>query len=89
MKFTYSWLKDFVEVKLPAADLAEQLTMAGLEVTALEAVPGDFIFEIEITSNRPDWLSVAGIAREVAAITNAKLKSSCVVRRPSSVKNTQ
>jgi len=78
MKVTYNWLKDFVEIKIPAAALAEKLTMAGLEVTFLEEKGGDFIFEIEVTSNRPDWLSVAGIAREVAAITGKKLKSSPV-----------
>ncbi len=74
MKFTYNWLKDFVDVKLPPQKLADKLTMAGIEVVSLEERDGDCIFEIEITSNRPDWLSVIGIAREVAAITNSKLK---------------
>jgi len=72
MKVTYNWLKDFVEIKIPAKALAEKLTMAGLEVTSLEEKEGDFVLEIEVTSNRPDWLSVIGIAREVAAITNKK-----------------
>ncbi len=74
VKVTYNWLKDFVDIKIPAPELADKLTMAGLEVVSLQEQAGDFIFEIEITSNRPDWLSVYGIAREVAAITNAKLK---------------
>ncbi len=74
MKVTYNWLKDFVEINIPAQILAEKLTMAGLEVVSLEEKAKDFIFEIEITSNRPDWLSVIGIAREVAAITAKKLK---------------
>jgi len=74
MKVTYNWLKDFVEIKIPAKALADKLTMAGLEVVSLEEKAGDFIFEIEITSNRPDWLSVLGIAREISVITGAKLK---------------
>jgi phenylalanyl-tRNA synthetase beta chain len=74
MKVTYNWLKDFVEIKIPARQLAGKLTMAGLEVTAVEEKGGDFVFEIEVTSNRPDCLSVIGIAREVAAITGKKLK---------------
>jgi phenylalanyl-tRNA synthetase beta chain len=74
MKTTYNWLKDFVDIKIPPEQLAEKLTMAGLEVTSLEKQEGDCVFEIEITSNRPDWLSVIGIAREVAAITGQKLK---------------
>lgn len=75
MKVTYNWLKDFVAIKLSPQELADKLTMAGIEVTSLEEKAGDFVFEIEITSNRPDWLSVVGIAREVAAITNSKLKT--------------
>jgi len=74
MKITYNWLKDFVEIKISPEALADKLTMAGLEVTSLEKRDGDFVFEIEITSNRPDWLSVIGIAREIAAITAKKLK---------------
>ena len=74
MKVTYNWLKDFVDIKLSPRELADKLTMTGLEVVSLEEKSGDFVLEIEITSNRPDWLSVLGIAREVAAITNSKLK---------------
>jgi len=73
VKVTYNWLKDFVEIKLSPGALADKLTMAGLEVTALAEADADFVFEIEVTSNRPDWLSVIGIAREVAAITGKKL----------------
>ena len=72
MKVSFNWLKDFVDVKLNPKALAEKLTMAGLEVTSQEAKGGDWVFEIEVTPNRPDCLSVIGVAREVAAITNSK-----------------
>ncbi|MCM8800773.1 MAG: phenylalanine--tRNA ligase subunit beta [Candidatus Omnitrophica bacterium] len=74
MRFTYNWLNEFVEIKLKPQALAQVLTMAGLEVVFLEEKEGDFVFEIEITSNRPDLLSIIGIAREVAALTGKKLK---------------
>lgn len=35
---------------------------------------GDVILDISVTPNRPDWLSVLGIAREVAALTGATLR---------------
>lgn len=89
MKVTYNWLKDFVEIKITAQQLADKLTMAGLEVTSLEECYGDFVFEIEITSNRPDCLSIIGIAREAAAITGKKLKSSCVMRQKRTTHNAQ
>ena len=44
---------------------------------ALADVLGDVIFELSVTPNRPDWLSVVGIAREVAALTGD------MVREPS------
>ena len=35
---------------------------------------GDTSFELSITPNRPDWLSVLGVAREVAAVTGAQVR---------------
>ena len=74
VKITYNWLKDYVDIKLSPEKLAHSLTMAGSEVKAIEKKAGDYVFEIEITPNRADCLSVVGIAREVAAITGKKLK---------------
>lgn len=75
MKISYIWLKDYVDFRLIPEELAKRLTLAGLEVTSLQRFGKDSIFEIEPTPNRPDTLSVIGIAREVAAITGAKLKA--------------
>jgi phenylalanyl-tRNA synthetase beta chain len=36
--------------------------------------PGDTLFEVEVTSNRPDLLSYRGIAREIAAIGAGTLR---------------
>jgi len=74
MKITYNWLKDYVDIKLSPEKLAHALTMAGSEVKAIEKKGADYVFEIEITPNRADCLSIVGIAREVAAITGKKLK---------------
>lgn len=35
---------------------------------------GDVVFDVEVTPNRPDCMSVLGIAREVAALTGAALR---------------
>jgi phenylalanyl-tRNA synthetase beta chain len=80
MKFTHNWLKDFVEIKISPQELAQRLTMAGLEVTALGKKDADWVYEVEVTSNRADLLSVIGIAREVAAITGKRLSGYPVIR---------
>ena len=42
MKVSYSWLRDYVDIAVPVEELAERLTLAGLEVKAIEhfGVPG-------------------------------------------------
>jgi len=74
MRISYNWLSDYIDLKIGPEKLAELLTMAGLTAEALHRAEDDHIFEIEITSNRPDWLSYVGVARELAALTGAKLK---------------
>lgn len=74
MKLSVHWLKDFVPISPPFERIAERLTMAGLEVKKVEGDGKDTVFEIEITSNRPDWLSHLGVAREISAVENLSLK---------------
>jgi phenylalanyl-tRNA synthetase beta chain len=68
MKASYNWLKEFVPFDVPPKELAHTLTMAGFEVEAIEQIDNDVIFDIGITPNRPDCLSIRGIARELSAI---------------------
>ncbi|MFA5320045.1 MAG: phenylalanine--tRNA ligase subunit beta [Candidatus Omnitrophota bacterium] len=75
MKFSYNWLKDFVDIKADAEALAQKLTMAGHEVGSVEPLDGDFILEAEITSNRADCFCMSGMAREAAAVLGGKFKA--------------
>ncbi len=74
MRVPYNWLKEFVDIRFTADELAKELTSSGLEVISITKLDKDFVFEIEVTANRPDLLSVLGIARELSAITNKKIK---------------
>ncbi len=74
MKLSLNWLKDYIDPKLSTEELIERLTMAGLEVEAIEYVGKDTVLDIEITTNRPDCLSVLGLAREIGAITGKVVK---------------
>jgi phenylalanyl-tRNA synthetase beta chain len=74
MRVPYEWLREFVEISVTPEEVAEKLTMTGLEVEGVESVNGDTVFEVNVTPNRPDCLSIIGIAREVSAIFNIPLK---------------
>ena len=82
MRILVSWLREFVPVTASVDELAAALTAHGFEVSAVEPappVPGlpargeDAVLDLEVTTNRPDCLSVAGVAREVATIHGADL----------------
>jgi phenylalanyl-tRNA synthetase beta chain len=74
MRVPYEWLKEFVDISATPDEVAERLTMIGLEVEGAVSVEGDTVFEVNVTPNRPDCLSVLGIARELAAAFLAALK---------------
>ena len=78
-----SWLRELVDVPVAVDELADKLTMCGFEVGAVEPWPADprtsdgapdTVLDLEITTNRPDCLSVLGIAREVATAYGTELR---------------
>lgn len=77
MKILVSWLQEYVDVPVPTDQLAKDLTMRGFEVASVEPVagrPDDAVIDFEITANRPDCLSVVGMAREVAVTYGVPLR---------------
>ncbi len=74
MKFSLSFLKEFLDFKMSPRKIASILTMGGLEIEDIKKVKGDYIFEAEVTSNRSDWLSIFGIAHELAGLCGKRIK---------------
>src|SRR5438067_208573 len=74
MRLLPTWLREFV--KIPADDrrLAADLTLAGIAVEGVSDEGGETVFEMEITTNRPDAMNHYGVARECAAIYDRDLK---------------
>jgi len=75
MNISYNWLKELIDFDLPATELAENLTRVGLAVDGVHPAGDDFVFDIDLTSNRPDCLSHLGVAREIGVFTNKPLTS--------------
>src|SRR4249920_2725477 len=67
MRLVLSWLREFVDVQASAEEVARALALRGFEVASVEPLDGgDAVIDFEVTANRPDALSVVGLAREVA-----------------------
>ncbi len=68
MKISYEWLREWVDIPVDADALAAELTMIGLQLAGMETADGDSILDLEITVNRPDCLSLRGLARETGVL---------------------
>ena len=64
----HSWLKEFLTTDAPPQKIAECLSLCGPSVEQLEKTKDDYVYHLEVTTNRVDMMSVLGIAREAAAI---------------------
>jgi len=76
MKILLSWLREFVDVPGTAQDIAATMSVRGFAVEGIDTLGDDAVIDFEITANRPDCMSVIGIAREVATAYGLQ------VRRP-------
>jgi len=72
-----SWLREYLKTKASSKQIARGLTLCSQSVEKISKVKDDSIYNIEITTNRPDCLSIYGIARELNAILpQHKIKAS-------------
>jgi phenylalanyl-tRNA synthetase beta chain len=75
MKISPQWLRDFVDLSVNYHQLADDLTLAGIAVESLSGEGDGVIFEMDVTTNRPDAMNHYGIARECSAIYDLPLKA--------------
>src|SRR5208283_438576 len=74
MKISPSWLRDFVDLPVDYPRLADELTLAGVAVEGISGDGENTIFEMEITTNRPDAMNHYGVAREASALYDLPLR---------------
>ncbi|MBL7150549.1 phenylalanine--tRNA ligase subunit beta, partial [Candidatus Microgenomates bacterium] len=63
-----SWLREHLKTKAAVKQIAKYLSLCSQSIEKVTKKDNDWIYEIEITTNRPDCLAIYGIARELAAI---------------------
>jgi len=73
VKLSYEWLRELVKVPGDAEAVAAALALRGFEVASVENGRQPVI-DFEITANRPDCLSVVGLAREASAAYGLSLQ---------------
>lgn len=71
IKILDSWLRDYVKTDATPKQIAEKLSLSSVSVERLEKYHDDYVYDIEVTTNRVDLMSVIGLARETAAVLSA------------------
>ena len=74
MKISPSWLRDFVDLTVDYRRLADELTLAGVAVEGVSGEGESTVYEMEITTNRPDAMNHYGVAREASALYDLPLR---------------
>ncbi|MBQ6449420.1 phenylalanine--tRNA ligase subunit beta [bacterium] len=70
-----TWLEEYLETKMSPEELAALGSLHGPSFERLENIDGEPVFDIEITTNRVDSMSIKGLARELAAIAGTRVKT--------------
>ncbi|MBI5123735.1 phenylalanine--tRNA ligase subunit beta [Candidatus Roizmanbacteria bacterium] len=68
IKITYNWLLDYLDTDATPYELQKYLSLSGPSIEKVEKIGNDYVFDVEITSNRIDTASAIGIAQEAQAI---------------------
>ena len=68
MKVLLSWIRELVDIDESAEAIGRKLSVRGLALEGLEPAGTDTLMDFDVTANRPDCLSMAGIAREIAVV---------------------
>ncbi len=74
MRFDLAWVAEHLEGAPDPDDLAERLTAVGFLVELRHRRGEGEVWEVEVTTNRPDAMSHRGLARESAVATGVGLK---------------
>jgi len=74
VKISPQWLRDFVDIPVDYVRLADELTLAGVAVEGISGEGDNTVFEMEITTNRPDAMNHYGVAREASALYDLPLR---------------
>ncbi len=68
IKILDSWLREYVKTDATPQKIAEVMSLTSVSIEKIEKWENDYAYDIEVTTNRPDLMSVTGLAREAAAV---------------------
>lgn len=74
MLVSWKWLSRYIELPMSHEEVADRLSLSGLNHEGTDRVGGDPVIDLEVTSNRGDCLGHLGVAREIAVLYDLPVK---------------
>ncbi|MEX0824764.1 MAG: phenylalanine--tRNA ligase subunit beta, partial [Pirellulaceae bacterium] len=68
MLVSWKWLSRYVQLEMSDTELADRLSLSGLNHEGTARVGDDTVIDLEVTSNRGDCLGHLGVAREISVL---------------------
>ncbi len=68
IKILDSHLREYLHTDAKPMEIAKAVSLTSASIERVEQYGKDFVYSVEITTNRPDMVSVYGLAREAAAV---------------------
>lgn len=65
-----SFLKEHIKTSASPSQIAKLLSLSSVSVERVEKIDDDYLYDIEVTTNRVDLMSVIGLARELNTTLN-------------------
>jgi phenylalanyl-tRNA synthetase beta chain len=66
----HTWLLEYLQTDATPQEIQKYLSLSGPSIERIYEIEGESVYDIEVTTNRVDSMSVIGIAREAAVILN-------------------
>ncbi len=68
MLVALKWLTKYIDLPMDHEELAQRLSLAGLNHESTDVIDNQIVIDLEITSNRGDCLGHLGVAREIGVL---------------------
>lgn len=79
IKILDSWLREYLKTSATPQKIAQALSLTSVSIERIDPYGKDFLYDIEVTTNRVDLMSVVGLAREATtALSQFNTKASFV-----------
>jgi phenylalanyl-tRNA synthetase beta chain len=82
MNVPLTWLSDYVDLPKSSRDLTTKLTSIGHMLDKTKQVDNETVIDLELRGNRADMFGLIGVARDIAAAFDTKLKLPPIVSLP-------